>query len=638
MKKLFLIIFVPFAIVVGTPLLLIGIMYDGSGEASMPTHLYSEDADYQKMLYQELDDSLNDVENGITEDLIYNLHEDIINTAIFETITKGDEAVNPDYMPNDNCPEDVEQEKCNYIIYKPFDLNEDSSIQGKLVGVWVEFEDIEQSNERLKQGRLILNVYLEVTYEDGFTYKTVVAASFIITDDGDNESYKFEFEKVKAGNLPLPRSVITGILNLADVDLNSELEGSMEIGVFEQADLSYTVAKQELVDSINSTEGDEEPTPEDLLLQEVLGVILSKYINFDVDDDELSLSIAVSLLKSETVEDIPSYLYDLHDADGLFDPNAFDPEAYLGDSFAEYIFNRALTGDPEFYINESVLNKLIYSGAEGFADMSNVQEYTDADGNIQEIEMGLKALWFEFEEGTDGAEVYAKALFQVAGINSLLEIKTVNVSSDPTELVFDFNRITIGKDVGENDGEYTVFEQMDVFKDVLAGMDSVDFAEFNAEGQLIISVEALSGLLQDDEPSSSTPSFTITEIGVVEGAIYLTVTPEDQALQDILDTLSDNLNSIIEDGTLAEGLEAALDLDDPAQEAIYNEIIEMQTDLTDGDAETNIDPEDIAEMFTNFETLDSDAQAAFLSTFEDAIDPSLFEDFEDIFTNGETED
>jgi hypothetical protein len=640
MKKFLLVIFVPIGIIIGTPVLLLAIMYDGSGDVNMPTHLYSEDADYQKMLYQELDDSLNDVENSLTDDMIFNVSEDIINTAIFETITKGEDAINPNYMPNDNCAETSTEEECNYILYEPFEINADSNIEGKLVGVWVEFEDIENGDERVNEGKLIVNVYLELSASDGIAYKTLVQLSFIVTDDSEQDQYKFAFDKIKAGNLPIPRTLITTILDAAGIDLNSELDTEGSIGVFEQADMSYTVLKQELIDSINSNDDGTELTPEEILTQEVLNVIFSKYVLFDVDDDEISLSVAVSLLKSEDIIDIPNYLYDLHfmenvdgvDVIGEFDPDAFDPEAYLTDSFAEYIFNSALTGNSEFYINESVVNKLIYSGAEGFADMTKIQEYEDADGVLHQIEIGLKALWFEFEEGEAGAEVYVKAFFKVAGINSALEIKTVNVSADPTELVFDFNRITIGKDFDEADGDYTVFEQTDAFKEVLANMDSLEFVEFNDLGQLIISANSLSKLLQDGKENSNDPTFSITEIGVVEGAIFLKVVPDDQGLQDILDALSTTLNEAIGTGELADGLADALDLTDPNQNAIYEDVLDLQTALTD--PEVDVNPDDITDMFTTFELLDEVAQEAFLNTFEETIDPSDFSEFEDLLTGG----
>lgn len=637
MRKLFMAIFIPVLFILGTPALLGAIMYDGSGDTHLPTHLYTEDASAQDMLLKELDDSLLDVENGVTDDMVFNLSADIINTAIFEGIREA----NPDYMPNENCAST--EEKCNYVVYEPLQIQEGMNLELKLVGVWVEFKDLPTANERINSGEFILNVFVEVTLQDGFTYKTIISTHFIITDDQDNDQYKLEFDKVAVGNLPVPKTIITSILDAANVDLEEQVNESLPAGVFKQSDFSLTILKQEIVEQMQPDDGSE-PEAEIKLAQQMFGTILEDYVSFDVDDEEVKLEVAVSLLKNEDVADIPSYLYDLHTVEeidgemvyGAYDPEAFDPESYLQDTFAEYIFNRAFTGDPAFYMNESVINKVIYSGAGGFEEMSNVFELPTADGGTKEIEVGLAGLWFEFEEGPLGGEVYAKALFKIAGINSMLEIKTVNVSEDATQLVFDFDRITIGRDEGEVDGEYTVFENTDIFKEVLSELDGVEFGEFTEDGKFIISVDALSSLMQDDSAEGQAVPFNITEIGVVEGAIFLTVVPEDQQLQEVLDNLTDNLNNIIEDGTLTEGLGEVLNIDEPGPEQdIYNDVLELQTAMAEGDTETLTDPDNIVEMFTTFEELDEEAQTAFMETFEDSIDPSIFEDFQDLFTSGE---
>ena len=84
MKRLFTALFALVLLVLGTPALIATIMYDGSGDEQMPVHLYTEDADAQQMLMEELRTSFDELEAGDTQDFIFNLHEDIINTAIFE--------------------------------------------------------------------------------------------------------------------------------------------------------------------------------------------------------------------------------------------------------------------------------------------------------------------------------------------------------------------------------------------------------------------------------------------------------------------------------------------------------------------------------------------------------------------------
>ena len=59
------------------------------------------------------------------------------------------------------------------------------------------------------------------TLDDGFTYKTIVSVHFILQDDTENASYYFEFDKVSVGNLPIPKSLITSILDAVGVDIET---------------------------------------------------------------------------------------------------------------------------------------------------------------------------------------------------------------------------------------------------------------------------------------------------------------------------------------------------------------------------------------------------------------------------------
>lgn len=113
MIKLFKAIFIPILIVIGLPALLLAVMYDGSGEESMPIHLYTEDADAKGMVFTELSSAIDDFEAGVTENMVYELHQDIINTAIFDFL-RGEE-MNPDYMPTDDCDET----SCKYAKAPP---------------------------------------------------------------------------------------------------------------------------------------------------------------------------------------------------------------------------------------------------------------------------------------------------------------------------------------------------------------------------------------------------------------------------------------------------------------------------------------------------------------------------------------
>ena len=168
MKKLFNSIFIIGLAFVGIPALGLAVMYDGSGAENMPLYLYTDDADAKRMMYAELDSAIKDVENDETVDMIYNLNQDIINTAIYE-VFKGDD-FNPDYQPGDDCTEDA----CKYVYSTQLELG-NTLVDTRVMGAWVDF----------KEDVFIVNLYLELGVNDGFTYDTVLRVYFNFHDYED---------------------------------------------------------------------------------------------------------------------------------------------------------------------------------------------------------------------------------------------------------------------------------------------------------------------------------------------------------------------------------------------------------------------------------------------------------------------
>ncbi len=629
MKKLFMAIFIPVLIVVGVPALVATIMYDSSGDDNMPTHLYTEDADAKNMIYLELNESIDDFDNDITTDLVYNLHQDIINTAIFEYFTSDE--VNPDYMPNDDCEED----SCKYVFSDAQDL-EGSNLGYRLVGAWVDFAE----------DKFITNIFLEISINDGLTYKTVIQIHFNFRDLP--EKYELEFDKIQVGNLPVPKSFISSILgvvdkNISQVNLEDMSEG-VPFGDLDITNVSYTIMKDDILTELQSNQGDD-PDTGAVLAQEVLSIIFDKeLVSFSFEDDELVLIAGVSKFESTPVDgegefttvDIPLYLYEMHDKTivegveviGEFNPLSFDVESYLADKFTEYVFNYALAGGTGFTINERTFNKMIYYSTDGFSNTRTTYEYEDELGETEVIDIGLKAIWFELAPD----EIYINALFRIAGIDSILEIKAVEQSTSVTELVFEFTEISFGKDVDESDGDYLDIENIEVFIGLLEGLEGMEFGDFT-DGVLTISADSLTSIMQD---GSAEDVVTVNGIYLVQDAIVLDVTPAllDVELMAALDDFSEALNIVLEGDELTNGLEEVLDIDNPGPEQdVYNDIVDIQTALTDDDAETNIDAEQITDMFTSFEEMDNEAQAAFLDTFEDLIPEGIYDTFNDLYTN-----
>ena len=596
MRKLFMVIFIPVIFIFGTPALVATLMYDNTGESDMPIHLYVEDASAKDMLYEELTLSIDELENGVTDDMIFNLNQDVINTAIFEAIRNPD--VNPDYMPNEDCVED----SCNYIFAEPVEI-EGFDLSLRVVGVWVDFEE----------DTFILNVFLEVQLNDGMTYKTVIETHFTLLDEANE--YVLKFEKIKMGKLPVPAGLITSIMSTLDKQLDqidlSDVSGELPLGDLDVENLTYTLTKDEILEELATDEG-AEPDATAELAQEVLSIIFDKnLLNFEIVENDFVLTAGVSKFKNDDEVNTPVYLNSMHfseEVDGVtvygeFNPDSFDPEDYLKDKFTEYIFNYALVPDSDFIITEQTFNKLIYFEAEGFSDTRTTYEYIDeSTGDTEVIDIGLKAIWFDLTPG----DIYINALFKIAGIDSLLQISAEDVSDelDDTQLMFEFTEITFGKDELEADGEYLSIIELDVFKQVFADLGDVEFGEFDEDGTLVISVDKLSAIMNDASADQAEGTVSVVGIEVVQDGIKLDI-EVNSVYADIIEDFTDALNEVVGSTELIENLEGILDIEEegPEQE-VFDAVVELQGLLGDGDPETNPDADLLIDMFVNFEDLE----------------------------------
>jgi hypothetical protein len=618
MKKLFLAIFIPIAVILGTPALVATLMYDGTGDEHMPVHLYTDEYDFETMLFTELNNSIEEVETGVTNDLIFNLHSDMINRMIFESIREN----NPDYAPGEGC---VTDQEC-YIFANPVEA-EGYNFDFRVVGMWVSFYDGETATD---PGRFTFNIFLEVNLNDGLQYKTVIELHFLFEDDIDY--YYLEFDKVQMGRLPVPKSFFTTVIGVIEsqggVDLEEQLS-EMPLGDLDLNNLTYIIEKDDILASMTEGEGAQESGAK--LMQQLLSIVFEEnLVNFELQDDEFVLSAGVSKFRSEDETEIPAYLYDLHDQTvegtetviGEFNPELFQPDVYIQNLFTEFIFNNALLGGG-FEIDEETFNKLVYANASGFSDTRQTVEIDTGDGTTKMVELGLKAIWFEFE--TDG--IYAKALFSIADIDSLLVLRADETSSSTTELYFEFVTITAGQDSGEQDGDYLSIDDMAAFQAVFADLGDVEFGTFNEQGDLVISTTQLSALMQE---GSAEGAVEVTAIDLADGAIVLTVEPADDNFVAALNAFQDAMETVLGDNQLMTNLGGVLDVTDGGTEqAVYEAVQDIQDTLNDPLGE--VTSEQIEDLFTNFDDLDTGTQQQFLDTIVDLIDPTTVGDFETIF-------
>lgn len=625
MRSLFKGLLITTLLLLGTPAILAAIMYDGAGYDEMPTHLYTEDADATEMLYQELSDSLDELESGVNDDLEFNLHEDIINVAIYQALKEQ----NPLYAPGDDC---ASSEEC-YFQYEPLPIGEGAEL--RIVGAWVEFEE----------DVFISNVFIDVQLSDGIAYKTVIEAHFKIQDHPGEGKYTLQFDKIKIGNLPIPSGLISSILgfvenNFADMNLDEATAG-LPIGVFDMDTFTYTVEKSEIVAKIGEPDEYGE-TPENAeMLQEIASIILEQgLLGFEIVDEELILAARISKFANEDEEsiDLPDHLYELHTIEGYdvdnepiygdYDETLFDPEAYLQNVFTEYIFNNALLGGG-FEISDELFNKLIYSGASGFADMTQVQELTLPDGTVREVEVGLKGLWFTIEEDA----IYANALFKLDSTMSLMKLKATKVEeeSDNTQLVFDFTDLTFGEDQGEAAEDFITVENLEVFESYLTGLEDIKFGSIEETDQgiyLMISAAALTEVLTE---GTNEQTVLIDGISLIDGAIVLNVTPADAALAAALESISTAINDVLGDETIVTDLEAALNPDGTNAET--QEVIDAVSNIQEilADENQEIEPEDVEVLFEEFDDLTQEEQDEFLTEISGAIPQETYDEFIALF-------
>ncbi len=616
MKKLFNTIFIIGLAFVGIPALGLAVMYDGSGEENMPTYLYTDNADAKRMIYAELSSAIDDVENDVTVDMVYELNQDIVNTAIYE-VFKGDD-FNPDYQPGDDCVEDA----CKYVYSTELEIG-GTLVDTRVMGAWVDFEE----------DVFIVNLYLELGVNDGFTYDTVLRVYFNFHDYEDR--YELAFDKIEVGNLPLPMSLITKLLVKVDestdaIDLNDSAN-ILPIGDLNIEDMSLTLVKDDILDNFGDSENTEDSTGS-VLAQELLSIIYDNgLVEFKLVEEEFVLTAGVAKFRNDETN-MPTYFEDFHfitvvdgeEVIGDFDPDSFDADNYLADMFTEYVFNSALTG-AGFKIYEETFNKLIYYNADGFSDTRKTYEYTNDLGELEVIDLGLKAIWFELNPD----EIYIYALFKIAGIDSVLKITAEDVSISDTELVFEFTNITFGQDAEEADGDFLSIENLEAFNQMFLELGDVEFGGFvEVDGEVVLKIttEQLAGLMQQ---GSQDGTVNITKINLYEHYIELDVEPADATLAAALDAFTGALNDAFVDPNLLTDLASDLDVDTPGPEQdVYNGVVDLQEALINDDP---ISADEITDLFDDFEDMDTEAQEAFLTSFNDLIPTDIYDQFEALY-------
>jgi len=598
MLKLLLALLIPVFTIIAIPFVGFALMYDGASIDDLPSHLYKEDANALEMIYEELDGAIERVKHDVNEDMDFVLHQDIINTAIFNMIRE--ESFNPSYMPTDDC----DNSDCMYVFEEVIETD-GPSITIRVTGIWVDLGD----------ERVTINVGVEAQRGSGFTYRTTIKTRFIVQDEPD--SYHLAFDRFSLGRIPLPKAlfsfVITQVDNFATLNLDN-IENEVTVGNLDIRDLSYQLPKEDI--RLFVEEQGEEPVFE--LIGELVGVVSeNRLLTFLFEEEQFTFTFALALLRNDSDTNIPDYLLSLQDSDGNFNPIAFNPERHLTNRFEEFVFNMALTGNNTFKIREQTLNQFLYHSFDGFEVTRFNHSYVDQNGNVQELTFGLDALWFNTSE----ENIVINALFSYDEVKIKVELYAYEVSEDPNRFVYDLSLITIGRDEGERDGDYLAITRTEAFKNVLKDVGNVGFGYFDQEGNFVMDTTVITDFFDDGTVEGH---INITQIAVIDGAISMDVeAPGD--LQDVLNNYTDAVQQVFKDDTLNETLSNNLNAEaDTPEEKTIQEVTNIQNKLANDET---IEPESVQALFEAYDAMPLDKQQAFINTFEAYLDPTLIEDF-----------
>ncbi|MFW6320171.1 MAG: hypothetical protein ACOC1L_08280, partial [Bacillota bacterium] len=226
MKKLLLIILIPAFIIIGIPAILLGIMHDGGTKDALPTDLYNDDVNAEHMLYEDLSIALESSKGDIEKDFDLEISEDVLNTLIFNSI-RGDAenpGINPDYLPSETCSD----ASCMYIMEEDVGFG-----TARLLGIWID----------LANDNITANVALEVE-TSVLTYNTALKVDLAFVDDSDNGEYRLELDKIRLGNMPIPKGILSAIINTFE---GIDVSNALPFGTVDTTDFVYTLEKSDVV-------------------------------------------------------------------------------------------------------------------------------------------------------------------------------------------------------------------------------------------------------------------------------------------------------------------------------------------------------------------------------------------------------
>jgi|GEM_PF-3756201 len=544
---------------IGIPLLLLFLLIDFSPD--IPYDVY-EVSSVEAIMEEELNDAIAGIQGG---ELALSLKQDNLNNIIYNAIIENEEFAS--YAPGEDC-EDIE---CEFIQYEVLsDMGTDAYVG--ITGVWVEFfDDI-----------ISLNVSVKGKFYVGFT--TSMELQFEVLDNDD--TYTVSYEKVKVGNLPLPKGIVRPIVNLVveqmDID-TSELnsEDYMEVDL---STLTVTFPKDEIAAQVAA---------EDPSAQAYLNLVLeNQLVRMAVFEEEPRFEVYVDVNKMVADSQVPDYLVGFE--------GDFDIATEINEEMNRVMLS-ALGGSPSINITEETINKVIASaiGAMNITDLMSQSEDTELD-----VDITFDGVWVEFMD--DMMEMNIQ--MTVGGESLLFELNTL-VTDESGDLVFTINAAYLGRDPGEAESNYITFDSEEI-KVLLANLEADnELMNFDlANGRLVIPRAGLTSQIEGESMGVS-----LGDIKVIDGMISIAIILPDQEL---LDAVVEEVQEVFE--SFEDGMDF---IDDtvPEEVAFEEKVQEIAAsmDVTTGQVPTEEQVEELAEAFYE---LSEETQEEFIEEIMESVD------------------
>lgn len=559
---------------VGIPLLSILLLLDFSPD--IPVEAY-EVAPIEEIFQEEINAAIAGIEDG---KLALSLTEDNLNKIIYNSIKEinelyrptGAEASNPLYTDEECVDND-----CNFIQHQIIDIGGKEVALG-VTGMWVEFyEDV-----------ISLNVSVEGDYLIDFS--TRMRLEFEVEDNAGE--YKITYNKVRVGNIPLPKAIVKPIVNFivnqTDMDVSNLGNEFLTVDV---ENLSAVVDKTALVQEMAS-----EPSA-----QAGLNLIFdNELVQIDVFEEPARLEVYIDLDKL-SVDTEPMIISD----------EGFVMEDEITRQMNNIILS-VFTGEPQVVVSEELINKLVATTM-GELDVSQLIPVGDTDLDISVegvwVELGTNALEFNFQ-------------MKINQTKLLLEINMLSEDRNG-DLAFVINEAYLGRDPGEASTDYVTITAADIAS--MAGGLSVSNDLFDLDlstGEIVISRASIADLV-----AASSTGITIEGVSIADSAIVIDIyLSQQEIIQEIVAEVTEVLD------TLEDGLDF-VDDSKPEEVAFEDKVSEIAAGIDIVGGDVDIAEEDLEELTTLYNELDEEAQGEFIAFIEESIDPELFTEFLNSFGN-----